>query len=330
MSRSDAVTIGEEVGALDGPASPPTVSVVISAYTDERWDDLLDAVASVGQQTLAPRETVVVVDHNPELLARVRAALPHVVAVPNDGDRGLSGARNTGARHCGADIVAFLDDDAVATPTWLERLVAGYADPQVVGTGGGIDPLWLVGRPGFFPGEFNWVVGCTYIGLPETTAGVRNLIGANMSFRREVIAEVGGFRSESGRVGARPFGNDDTEFCIRVRQHRGGGTMLYEPTARVGHKVPAGRSTWSYFISRCYIEGLSKAQLSRLVGSDDGLQSERTHAMLVLPRGVARGARDTVTGRDRGGILRSGAIIAGLACATAGYAVGRIKERRAR
>ncbi len=324
MSLSHLDTVDEEVGRARVPS---TISVVISAYTDDRWNDLLEAVASVDEQTLAPLETVVVVDHNPGLLDRVRDALPHVVAVPNAGDRGLSGARNTGSGHCRSDIVAFLDDDAVAEPTWLARLVVGYTDPGVVGTGGGIDPVWQVGRPNFFPGEFNWVVGCTYTGLPEQTAGVRNLIGANMSFRRDVIAEVGGFRSESGRVGARPFGNDDTEFSIRARQRRG-GVMLYEPTARVAHKVPAARSTWSYFVSRCYIEGLSKAQLSRLVGSGDGLESERAHARVVLPRGVARGVCDSLTGRDRNGILRSGAIVAGLACATAGYLVGRIKERK--
>jgi glycosyltransferase involved in cell wall biosynthesis len=322
------VSTSDALAARAPRVAPPTVSVVISAYTDDRWDDLLDAIASVGRQTLAPLETVVVVDHNPALLDRVRATAPHVIAVANEGARGLSEARNTGTRQCTSEIVAFLDDDAVASPTWLERLVAGYDDPAVVGAGGGIDPVWLTGRPGFFPGEFNWVVGCSYIGLPAGTAQVRNLIGANMSYRREVISGVGGFRSESGRVGDRPFGNDDTEFCIRVQQRRGGGIMLYEPSARVGHKVPAGRATWSFFLSRCYIEGLSKAQLSRLVGSDDGLRSERAHTLRVLPRGVARGARDTVSGRDRHGILRSAAIVAGFACATAGYAVGRVRERR--
>lgn len=311
-----------------GRAPLPSVSVVISAYTHDRWGDLLDAVESLADQTLPPLETVVVIDHNPELLERVREALPHVIAVANEGARGLSEARNTGTRRCTSEVVAFLDDDAVASPTWLERLVAGYEDPRVVGTGGGIDPIWLTGRPGFFPGEFNWAVGCSYTGLPEDTAQVRNLIGANMSYRRELIADVGGFRSESGRVGARPFGNDDTEFCIRLQQRRGGGIMLYEPSARVGHKVPAGRATLSFFLSRCYIEGLSKAQLSRLVGSDDGLRSERAHTLRVLPRGVARGARDTISGRDRRGILRSAAIVAGLACATAGYGVGRVRERR--
>ncbi len=84
-----------------------------------------------------------------------------------------------------------------------------------------------------------------------------------------------------------------------------------------------------FFLSRCYIEGLSKAQLEGVVGSDDGLRSERAHTLRVLPRGVARGARDTITGRDRRGILRSAAIVAGFACATAGYGVGRVRERRA-
>src|SRR5205085_69247 len=84
-------------------------------------------------------------------------------------------------------------------------LLPAYANLEVIGVGGTVEPLWLHGRPPWFPPEFDWVVGCTYCGMPEVAGPVRNLIGCNMSFRREVFEGVGGFRSGIGRIGTYPL-----------------------------------------------------------------------------------------------------------------------------
>src|SRR5439155_542168 len=84
-----------------------------------------------------------------------------------DGWRVLN-ARTTGIdRADRGDVIAFLDDDAVAEPDWLETMLRAYGDGSVMAVGGRIEPLWAAGRPGWFPPEFDWVVGCTYVGLPE-------------------------------------------------------------------------------------------------------------------------------------------------------------------
>ena len=59
--------------------SPIDVSVVVCAYTEDRWDDILAAVASVRAQRAAAREILLVVDHNPVLLERLAV---HYAAVP--------------------------------------------------------------------------------------------------------------------------------------------------------------------------------------------------------------------------------------------------------
>jgi GT2 family glycosyltransferase len=299
-------------------------TVIICAYSDERWSDLKAAIASVQGQTVPPGEIVVVIDHNPALLERVRAEIPAVIALANRCERGLSGARNSGLAIAQGEIIAFLDDDAVAEPGWLAQLCAGYRDPEVLGVGGAIEPLWLGGRVPWFPAEFGWVVGCSYRGMPESTAAVRNLIGANMSLRREVFAAIGGFSGTLGRVGARPVGCEETELCIRARQHWLGRSLLYEPRARVRHRVPAARVRWGYFLARCYAEGLSKAQVVHLVGPDDGLASERSYTLRTLPQGVVRGLADGLVRRDISGFARVGAIIAGFACTTTGYLVATV------
>jgi Glycosyl transferase family 2 len=303
------------------PASPargarPSVSVVIAAYSSGRWTQLRDAVASVGAQHRPAIETVVVIDHNPALLDRARRELTDAVVIPNAGQRGASGARNTGVARTHGEIVAFLDDDACATPQWLAAMTGHFADPAVAGVGGRVDPLWATARPSWFPGEFDWTVGASYAGMPETTSQVRNVWSNNMALRRAAFDAAGGFREDFGKVGAasRP---EDTELCLRVTT----GSWLYEPTSAVAHWVPAQRATLRYFLRRCYDEGKGKAEIAIMDGAVTGTSAERWYTVRVLPGAVGRGLRDAAAG-DRSGALRSAAIIGGFGVAAAGFVVG--------
>lgn len=308
-------------------AIPLSVSVVVCTYTSARWDDLLAAVASIRAQACAAHEIIVVVDHNPTLLARVRDALPDVRAVPNAGPQGLSGSRNCGLAVASGEVVAFLDDDAVAPVGWLRQLGAAYQHEDIVGVGGAARPVWATARPAWLPPEFDWVVGCTYLGMPERPAPVRNFLGCNMSFRRQVATRLGGFTSQLGRIADRPLGCEETDFCIRALQRSDQTVLLYVPTVAVSHRVPAHRATWRYFRARCYWEGRSKAQLARRVGRRRGLASERHYIEHTLPAGVARGVADGLLRHDGAGLSRSAAIIAGLLYTMTGYLVGTVIER---
>ncbi|MFI0154875.1 glycosyltransferase family 2 protein [Streptomyces lydicus] len=304
-----------------GPATP-SLTVVICAYTLDRWDQLLAAVHSAQHQHPGPDEILLVVDHCPELARRAADALPGVRVLPNAEAQGLSGGRNTGVRAAHGDIVAFLDDDAAADPDWTARLLAAYRDPLVLGVGGLVRPLWETGRPGWFPREFDWVVGCSYRGLPEHPAPVRNFIGANMSFRRAEVLAAGGFRTDLGRIGTRPLGCEETELCLRVAARNPGSTLRYEPSAAVRHHVPAARTTRKYFRARCYAEGLSKAAVARHSGSGPALASERTYLRRTLPAAVAEGLRPS--GAAPTGTVP--ALATGVAATVLGYAVGRLHQ----
>ncbi len=307
--------------------SAETISVVVCTHTEERWSDLSACLESLRRQVIAPGQIVVVVDHNPALLTRVRAHWDDVLAIENENAACLSGARNTGLAAARHRVVAFLDDDATAAPDWVERLVETYADPAVLAVGGAIEPSWPGGTPpAWFPNEFDWVVGCTYRGMPKEMTEVRNLIGANMSFRREILASVEGFRESLGRVGMYPAGCEETEFCVRLHDRWPDGKILHNPAARVTHRVSPDRATFRYFLARCIGEGSSKAVLRRLVGARRALESERRYTLRTLPRGVARGFADALVHGDGGGILRAAAIIVGLGATTAAYAAGHLSS----
>jgi glycosyltransferase involved in cell wall biosynthesis len=304
------------------------LSVVIGTYSLERWPDLTEAVGSLRRQTVRPAQIVVVADHNDEILARARTELADVIAIPNLNARGASGARNAGLAVATGNIVAFLDDDAAAEPEWVSRLLKHYSRPEVLGVGGALVPRWDAGRrPRWFPEEFEWVVGCSYRGLPEQVAPVRNLIGANMSYRRHVLESVGGFREGIGRVGKTPLGCEETELSIRVLQRYPRGQVLYDPGIWVTHRVPRSRGRPRYFVARCYKEGLSKALVSRSVGAASGLSSEWTYTLGVLPRGTLAGIRAGLHG-DIGGFGRAAAIAVGLMTTTGGYVIGVARWRR--
>ncbi|MGH2718150.1 MAG: glycosyltransferase family 2 protein [Actinomycetota bacterium] len=305
-------------------------SVVVCAYTERRWDDLVAAVDSLKAQTQPPHEIILSIDHNPGLYARAAAELIGTVCVENLGQQGLSDARNAGLAAATGDVVAFLDDDAAAEPGWLAVLAEGYADARVVGVGGFAEPAWEAGRPAWFPKEFDWVVGCTYLGMPSAAAPVRNMVGCNMSFRRELFEgedAVSGFNAGIGRLGTKPVGCEETELCIRVHQARPDAVILFDPRGVVHHKVPANRATWAYYRSRCYAEGLSKAAVSGLVGSDRALEAERQYTRKTLPAGVLAGLGEAVRGR-RAGAAKAGAIVAGVSITAFGYALGRLAPRR--
>ncbi|MEU4211227.1 glycosyltransferase family 2 protein [Streptomyces sp. NPDC026206] len=335
--------------APTGRTGAPSVSVVICVYTEDRWGDILAAVASVRDQSYPALETLLVVDHNPALLRRLAKAYgddawdtsqvpeameegaePHRIRVlANAGRRGLSAGRNTGIAASSGEVVAFLDDDAVAERDWLLHFAEGYADPRVMAVGGRTQPVWASRRrPAWFPEEFDWIVGCTYRGLPPGKVAVRNVLGGNASFRRSALEAVGGFASGIGRDGHRlPLGGEETELCIRLTRALPDAVLLIDDRSVIHHRVPEVRERFRYFGTRAYAEGLSKALVASSVGARAGLESERRYTTRVLPAGVARGVRDALLGRP-GGAGRAGAIVAGVFAAAGGYALGSLRARR--
>jgi GT2 family glycosyltransferase len=307
-------------------AAPASTSVVIAAYTLKRREALAEAVASVRAQEPLPGEIVIAVDHNTQLYEWVTRHLPGVVAVHNEGDHGASATRNAGAREAAGRILAFLDDDAVARPGWLRSLTAPLSRPDVAGVGGYLEPIWLGCTPKWMPEEFLWVVGASYRGMPTTASPVRNVWSVNMAVRKTDFWAVQGFREDFSKTGhvSRP---EDTEFCIRLTTALGGRPWRYEPSARVGHTVPAARGTLKFFVWRCYNEGQSKAEMATLLGQGEGLRDERRHASKTLPAGIGRELGQAALHRELAALQKASAIGLGLGSAGLGYVVRRIRFR---
>ncbi|WP_446223096.1 glycosyltransferase family 2 protein [Nocardia sp. IBHARD005] len=304
----------------------PSVTVIICCYTERRWELLSACVSEVSAQAnQAGASVVLVVDHNPVLRARAAAAFPgsSITIVENRYAQGLSGARNTGVEATRADIVLFVDDDAVPQRGWLSSLRAAFDDPDLLAVGGEVRPVWpgTGERPPWLPPEFDWVVGCDYAGMAPLGAQVRNPIGANMGLRRDATVAVGGFRSVLGRRGTTPSGCEETDLAIRLRAADPAGGIRRIPGAVVLHHLEADRCTRRYLVRRCFAEGGSKAMLMRLEGASGALSAEADHALVAIPRAMGREAMAFARG-DRAAAARICWTVLGLLAAVAGLARG--------
>ena len=199
-------------------------------------------------------------------------------------------------------------------PDWLERLLAAYDDPgrarrrrrRRARTGR------RAGRAASRPSSTGWSAART-AGCPSAPRPVRNLIGANMSLRRDVLRRVGGFRTGVGRVGRLPSGCEETELCIRAAQRIPGGRFVYEPRAACrprGARRAARR--WRYFALALLRRGRLEGARGRSgAGPRTRWRPSAPTRPATLPRGLLRDGRAAVRG-DGAALVRMAAIAAGL------------------
>lgn len=249
------------------------VSVVVCTF--RRPDYLTKALASLVEQSFPKaRYEVIVVDNGCDDDVRSMAAeyaKQATVLYVKEPKLGLSSARNTGVRCASGEYVAFIDDDGVASASWLECVTRPFAQggPRVGCVGGPIELVWEAPRPEWLVDKLLPVL--TYLDRGEEVRELTDgewLFGCNMAFRASALEEVGGFSTGLGRVGNNLLSNE--EVLLQLNLSTRGYGRYYDPAALVRHHVPADRLTPEWFLSRFYWQGVSEAITLRLA-TDVGL-----------------------------------------------------------
>ncbi|MEM7596791.1 MAG: glycosyltransferase [Pseudomonadota bacterium] len=231
-------------------------SVVICSYN--RYHLLGSAIQSCLDQDIgADAFEMIVVDNSPDHAAAEKFGkafqdhknLTYIV----EKTPGISNARNVGVQACSAEIVAFLDDDAIAKPDWLRQMLKAYEDmgDVVVAAGGKVSPIWGTPRPSWLADNKLGLVSVVDWGGSTRPARAKEwLAGANLSVRKSALENAGGFDKALGRRGGETtmLSNEEIHFVERLQQQ--GGTVLYVPEAEVDHLVDERRLTQEWFRKR--------------------------------------------------------------------------------
>lgn len=234
-------------------------SVVVP--TCNRRDHIVRCLEGLARQTYANFEILVVddcsADDTPAVLREFAERHPDLSfqALRNEPQAGANPSRNRAIRAARGEIVAFLDDDCVPEPDWLEKLIRGFSSARVAAvTGLVLDP------------PATNIYELTFKGTHRMSrrGPTRRLAGCNMGVRRELLLEYRldedrsePLRTSSGQPDVTVSGRGDEEGLYQLLR-AAGYEQLVEPDAVVLHSHPLSRGA---FFRQAFRGGRSAARL---------------------------------------------------------------------
>ncbi|MGE5269132.1 MAG: glycosyltransferase family 2 protein [Thiohalocapsa sp.] len=257
------------------------LSVIVCTFN--RYDMLTQCLQALqpGVQTEAgERYEIIVVDNTPDPARRSGRGFPSSKWIVCD-EVGLSNARNVGIAAASGDIVAFIDDDAIAAPGWCHEIISVFArHPLAVAAGGKVVPEYPAGAaPHWLTNWHTNYLSCLDWGEQEHQLREREwIVGTNMAFRRSAFAEVGVFSSELGRKGDRGLlSNEEIVLIRRLGRER----IVYDPAMLVSHVIAPERLTQAWLRKRVFWQAIS----DQLAGIDiPDIDCARAELRRIVPR----------------------------------------------
>jgi glycosyltransferase involved in cell wall biosynthesis len=272
-----------------------TMSTLISAIicTHNRAAYLAKAIQSLVDQNISSEKYDIIIVDNCSTDS-TKSVVEQFVSRVNirylyEPNLGLSYARNTGWRNATGAYVAYLDDDAIACPSWLHKILEVFetVTPRPGCVGGKTDPLWEAPRPVWLSDEL--VTSLTVIDWFDTPQVVLDLaqtwlVGVNMAFPVEVLEHVGGFIVGLDRAGKRLLSSGDV--FLQKQIMKAGYSCFYHPEMVVSHHIGRSRLEKRWFIRRYYWQGVSDAIMQCL--EENPLTTRRLRLAITKTLGLFR------------------------------------------
>lgn len=287
----------------DLPRMPnlPKISVVLTLYTEPQIQYFSDCFEGLRNQSYGNIEVVVCPENEPVIEA-TREICDDISDIEvqfcplENITSGLSEARNRGAKAATGEIVAFLDIDAIPDSDWASELVAPYVKDDVLAVGGKANPVWeeTRTRPYWVPTEFDWLVGSNHDEFGSEGDFVRNTYGCNISFRRDVFLELGGYDTDLGKNHGLNLQGEEPNFGIKL-QREYGTAVYYQPKATINHYVNTEQQSLKWLLNRAFLQGVSKQVIESKHTGSESLTEEDEYLSFVLFTAFPRHLLRTIT-----------------------------------
>ncbi len=279
---------------------PMLISVIVSTYSPERLGDVKRLITSLEVQNDKGFELVVIVDENQRLCSDIKQTLSNTTiakwrVVLNCMNNGLAHSRNIGIKKTTGEVVAFIDDDAIADPGWISSIRRVFTNPQVGAATGDIIPRWEKPNMAWFPKELHWIISCSYSITPTRRCHIDRGFGADMAFSREALIRVGSFDERFGINKNRWLGGEDTDLFLRVKD--AGYHVIFEPDMRVRHTIYASRITLPKIVNRSVAQGMGSYYIRRYSDVEIPVYSSQEYLFKLASDFIPRSIRNVFSRR---------------------------------
>jgi len=234
---------------LERADSYPFISVVVCSYNREKY--IADAIESLVNQTLSvDLYEVLIIDNNSkdrtgqiaiEWIEKHKDT--HQISYFKETNQGLCFARNRGIQEARGQFICYMDDDGIADPNFLEVQYNFLKEnPDVIGLGGKIIPRYVHGKPAWIDGILEGLVSKVDFGNNNFQySGRKYPVGCNMTYRKDILEQVGMFDTSIGQVGDNLVRGDETELFERIKKLN--QPVYYLGNSRVEHVIEQDRLT---------------------------------------------------------------------------------------
>lgn len=172
-----------------------------------------------------------------------------------EGVAGLAKARNQGWRKSKGEYVAYIDDDAIASPDWVSNILSFIKKhPEVVAFGGPYSSSNQPELPAWIPKELTTMEVAAKKPRPIHIP-FEWLTGTNMIFRRDILQKLGGFDESLGVTPNRRAYGEETDLLIRI--HNAGHKIWYDPKIKVLHEFSKQKQSLYFLLKDQFTHGLN-------------------------------------------------------------------------
>ena len=266
------------------------MDITVCICTHDRPDYVRDCLAGLRAQTVSSDgfDTLIVDSASSKRAAATLAILArdHGARLIRVDQPGVSVARNSGAQAARTPYIAYIDDDAIPAPDWIEAIQCALVEPgpPPAVLGGRILPRWAAPLPVWWPPSLRGVLsiieheGRGEYRSPDVPVNLEPY-AANMVVSVPALHAAGGFRATIGRYGNVLLSDEEVQLAWILQD--AGHSVRYDSRIVVEHQIQSSRFTPEWLLSRLYWQGASTVVTRRLTGRPASVWRELPRRCLV-------------------------------------------------